>query len=120
MVKHYGTRNGFGWTDNEIVGAQIISVPMSVPVALAEKGFHELLINLGLTFLAIIILVDIGLYYIVVRPLKTISASADRISTGELDLPQLTVKGKDELAEVTSSFNRMHTSLKKAFDLLNG
>jgi HAMP domain-containing protein len=119
MLKHYGSHNGFGWQPSEIVGAQIISVPMSVPIALAEKGFRELLINLGLTFLAIIVLVDIGLYYIVVRPLKTISTSADRISTGELDLPQLPVKGKDELAEVTSSFNRMHTSLKKAFDLLN-
>jgi protein-histidine pros-kinase len=101
MLKHYGSRNGFGWGTNEIVGAQIISVPMSVPVSMAEKGFRELLINLGLTFVVILVLVDLGLYYIVVKPLRTISSAGD------------------ELADVTSSFNRMHTSLKKAFDLLN-
>jgi protein-histidine pros-kinase len=119
MLKHYGSRNGFGWGTNEIVGAQIISVPMSVPVSMAEKGFRELLINLGLTFVVILVLVDLGLYYIVVKPLRTISSAADRISTGEIDLPALKVNGRDELADVTSSFNRMHTSLKKAFDLLN-
>src|SRR5271156_4567904 len=35
MLKRYGTQNGFGWHLNEVVAAQIISVPMSVPVKLA-------------------------------------------------------------------------------------
>ena len=35
-------------------------------------------------------------------------------------LEQLPVRGNDEVAQVTRSFNRMHTSLKKAMDLLNG
>ena len=30
MVAAYGTQNGFGWKLNEIVGAQIVSVPMAV------------------------------------------------------------------------------------------
>jgi HAMP domain-containing protein len=30
------------------------------------------------------------------------------------------VKGKDEIADVTTSFNRMHTSLKKAMEMLGG
>jgi protein-histidine pros-kinase len=37
-----------------------------------------------------------------------------------MDLPPLEVKGKDEIADVTASFNRMHTSLIKAFEMLNG
>ncbi len=57
---------------------------------------------------------------IVIRPLKTISAAADRISQGEMDLEPLSATGSDEVAQVTQSFNRMHTSLKKAMDLLNG
>jgi HAMP domain-containing protein len=43
-----------------------------------------------------------------------------RMRKRELDLPPLEVKGKDEIAEVTASFNRMHTSLIKAFEMLNG
>ena len=120
MLKRYGTQNGFGWHPNEIVAAQIISIPMSLPIKLANTGLRNLLITLGTIFFATIALIDIGMYFIVIRPLRRVSQSADRISTGEIDLPPLPAKGKDEIAEVTTSFNRMHTSLKKAMELLNG
>jgi HAMP domain-containing protein len=120
MVKHYGAQNGFGWNPDEIVGAQIISIPTSVPIQLARQGLTELLIDLSVIFLVAIILIDTGLYFIVIRPLRRISASADRISQGEMDLEQRPVHGNDEVAQVTRSFYRMHTSLKKALELLNG
>lgn len=120
MVKHYGRQNGFGWHPDEIVAAQIISIPMSVPIRLANEGFRNLIISLSAIFLATIILIDIAMFFIVIRPLRKVSAAADRISKGELHLPQLEVKGKDEISQVTASFNRMHTSLIKAFELLNG
>lgn len=119
MLKHYGGRNGFGWNQNQVVAAQIISVPMSVPIRIAHEGFRNLLINLGVIFLIAIVLIDFGLYLIVVRPLRKVSAAADRISTGEIELAMLPVSGRDEIAQVTTSFNRMHTSLKKAFEMLN-
>lgn len=120
MIRHYGSGHGFGWKPNEIVGAQIVSVPMSVPIALADTGFRNLLIILGAIFLLTIILIDVAMYSIVIRPLRKVSKNADIISKGELELPLLEVKGKDEIAEVTASFNRMHTSLIKAFEMLNG
>jgi HAMP domain-containing protein len=119
MIKRYGSQNGLGWKANEIVAAQIISIPMSVPIKIADEGFRNLLITLGSIFLATIVLIDVGMYFIVIRPLRSVSESADRISTGEIDLPPLPVKGKDEIAEVTTSFNRMQTSLKKAMEMLN-
>jgi HAMP domain-containing protein len=118
LVKRYGSQNGFGWKPNEIVAAQIVSVPMSVPISLANQGLRNLLISLGVIFLAAIAAIDAGLYLIVIRPLRLVSASADKISTGEIDQPPLPVKGKDEIADVTTSFNRMHTSLKKAMEML--
>jgi protein-histidine pros-kinase len=119
MIRHYGSEHGFGWKPNEIVGAQIVSVPMSVSIALADQGFHDLLIGLGSIFVLTIALIDLAMYLIVIRPLRRVSKNADIISKGELDLPPLQVKGKDEIAEVTASFNRMHTSLTKAFEMLN-
>lgn len=119
MIKHYGPDHGFGWKPNEIIGAQIVSVPMSVPIALANKGFQELLIGLGAIFLLTIVLIDLAMYLIVIKPLRRVSKNADVISKGEIDLPPLEVKGKDEISEVTASFNRMHTSLIKAFEMLN-
>jgi len=120
MVKHYGPDHGFGWKPNEIIGAQIVSVPMSVSIELANKGFRNLLISLGAIFLLTVILIDVAMYMIVIRPLRRVSKNADIISKGEIDLPPLEIKGKDEIAEVTASFNRMHTSLVKAFEMLNG
>jgi HAMP domain-containing protein len=120
MIKHYGSHNGFGWNLGEIVGAQIITAPMSLAQNKADKGLTELLTDLSAIFLLAIVLIDLGLYLIVIRPLRAISTSADRISRGEMDLTQLDARGADEVAQVTRSFNRMHTSLKKAMDLLNG
>ena len=119
MIRHYGARNGFGWLPNEVVGAQIISVPLSVPEQLAAKGFRELMVNLAAIFLLAILLIDCGLYLIVIRPLRRISAAVDRISTGDIDSETLTTHGRDEISRVTQSFNRMHISLKKAMELLN-
>jgi HAMP domain-containing protein len=120
MIRHYGGDHGFGWTANQIVGAQIVSVPTSVPIDMAERGFRNLLMGLGFIFLLTIILIDFAMYAIVIRPLRRVSKNADIISKGEIDMPPLQVKGKDEIAEVTASFNRMHTSLVKAFEMLNG
>jgi HAMP domain-containing protein len=119
QVKHYGNDHGFGWKANDVVGAQIVSVPMSVAIEKANEGFRTLLISLGAVFLLTIILIDVAMYLIVIRPLCRVSRNADIISKGEIDLPPLQIKGKDEIAEVTASFNRMHTSLLKAFEMLN-
>jgi protein-histidine pros-kinase len=120
MVTHYGADHGFNWKEDEIVGAQIVSVPMSVAIDMANKGLRNLLISLGAIFLLTIVLIDLAMYFIVIRPLRKVSRNADIISKGEIDLPPLEVKGKDEIADVTASFNRMHTSLIKAFEMLNG
>ena len=119
MIRRYGSENGFHWTVGDTVGAQIISVPLTVAAEMASHGLHELLLDLAGIFLLAIVLIDVGLYLIVIRPLRTITASADRISQGEMSLEQIPVHGGDEVAQVTRSFNRMHTSLQKALELLN-
>ena len=43
---------------------------------------------------------------------------ADQVSTGNLDAPELPVKGKDEISVLAGSFNRMRLSLVKALKLL--
>jgi HAMP domain-containing protein len=119
MLTVYGAANGFGWKPNEIVGAQIISVPLSVPITIANQAYHRLLAILVSTLIATILALDLGIYLIVIRPLKIVSQTADRVSRGEKNVSPLTVKGKDEIASVTSSFNRMQLSLAKALKMLD-
>ncbi len=118
MLAKYGDRNGFGWNVGEVVGAQIVTIPTSLPLEIAHRGLVELMVDLCVIFLVVILLIDLGLYVIVIRPLRTISDAANRISQGEMDLEHVTTRGNDEVTEVTRSFNRMHTSLQKAMALL--
>lgn len=118
LIATYGSNNGFGWKPDSIVGAQIVSVPMSVPLQKARLAFHLLLIYLIGTLVAAIVVLDAAVYFIVIRPLRLVSDAADRVSKGETNPPPLPVKGSDEIAAVTASFNRMQLSLAKAFKML--
>ena len=120
VLASYGFSNGFGWKDGEIVGAQIVSVPMSLPERIAERAYQSLLIYLASIFLVTMALVDIALVFVVIRPMRKLAAMADRVSKGEVDVPELPVKGKDEVSALTASFNRMFVSLSKALKLLEG
>jgi protein-histidine pros-kinase len=120
MIRRYGANNGFGWQPKEIVGAQIVSVPMAVPVRMANQAFRTLVIYLSAIFLASLLLLDAVLVLTVVRPLRSLSKMADEISVGNMNMPELPVRGKDEIAVLASSFNRMRRSLDRALKMLEG
>jgi HAMP domain-containing protein len=120
IVKTYGSVNGFGWKANETVAAQIISVPMAVPIQIANAAFRTLVIYLILGFAILLAAMDAAVVFLVIRPVHRLSNMADRISSGDMGLPELPVHGRDEIAGLTASFNRMFVSLQKAFRLLNG
>lgn len=120
MIRRYGPNNGFGWHPKEIIGAQIVSVPETVPVRMASQAFQTLLGYLGGVFVATLILLDLVLLFSVVRPLQRLSAMADQISVGKMDMPELPVRGKDEISVLAGSFNRMRRSLERAMKMLEG
>ena len=66
MVAKYGPANGFGWQMNEVVGAQIVSVPMSVPEAHAQQAFMVFMGTLAGVFALIFITLNIMLQRIVI------------------------------------------------------
>lgn len=119
MIAAYGEANGFGWKMDEIIGAQIVSVPMSLPLQRAETTFYSFIIAIVSVFVVIGILLNIMLHFIVIKPMIKIARQADRVSLGELNVAELTVKGNDEIASVGQSFNRMHRSLINAFSMLD-
>ena len=77
MIRRYGSNNGFGWQLNEIVGAQIVSVPEAVPIRIADQAFQTLVIYLTAIFLASLILLDVvGLNSIDVKTKRAPVSSA--------------------------------------------
>jgi HAMP domain-containing protein len=120
MIRHYGSANGFGWKAGDVIGAQIVSVPMSIPLNMADTGFRNLMFSLAGIFLITLILLDVLLYFTVVRPVSRLSTMADQISLGNFGTPELPAGGKDEISLLAASFNRMRRSLEKALHMLDG
>ncbi len=58
MVALYGSQNGFGWKLGEIVGAQVVSIPLGVPLARAYQALFWFMLALAGTFVVTIIIVD--------------------------------------------------------------
>jgi HAMP domain-containing protein len=119
LVKFYGPSNGFGWKLNEIVGAQIVSVPMSIPVAMADHAFRTLLFSLAGVFVATLVVLNLLLKFAVIGPLTRLAGMADQVSRGDMNLPDLEAGGRDEVALLAESFNRMKISLQKAMAMLD-
>ncbi len=118
MIKIYGDSNGFGWKHMETVGAQVVSVPMSLPLANAQHTFKTFMLSLGGIFLATFVVLNIMLSSLIIQPISRMSAAADKVSTGDFEVPEFPASGGDEIGVLASSFNRMRRSLEKAIKLI--
>jgi len=118
MLAKYGPANGFGWQLDEVVGARIVSVPMSVALEQARQAFFVYMTLLVVMFATFIIVLNAMLSRMVIKPAATMSKIADEVSKGNLEVPAFDVKGGDEMSTLAGSFNRMRRSLEKAMRML--
>jgi protein-histidine pros-kinase len=119
MLRLYGSINGFGWKHNEVVAAQIVSVPMDLPVRNANRAFVTFMSSLTVVFVVLFVLLNVMLTLFIVHPITELSRTADLISKGKLDLPDFSEKGRDEVSQLGQAFNRMRRSLAKAIALID-
>jgi hypothetical protein len=68
MLKLYGPANGFGWKLNEVIGAQIVSIPMSIPIQNAHATWEHLTTWLLGAFVGIGLAGNVGLGWLLWRP----------------------------------------------------
>jgi HAMP domain-containing protein len=118
LVEKYGPANGFGWQLHEVVGAQMVSVPMTVPLARSQQTWWALMTLLAAVFVAIGALLNALLWAMVIRPVTRMAALAERVSLGKGDAPAFDAKGRDEIGVLGQSFNRMRRSLYTAMKML--
>lgn len=118
MIEKYGNANGFGWKLNEVVGAQIVSVPSAVPLQRANQAFKVFMLSLTGVFVFIFAVLNIMLFHVVIKPVTHLSKLADEVSLGNLEAAEFPMQGKDEIAALGASFDRMRKSLVKAINML--
>ncbi len=86
----------------------------TVPAAAAYRSLDESrnrLLSFGLAGLAVVLLVSLLVARGIVQPIRLLSEGARRMSAGDMDVT-LPVRGQDELAELTRSFNEMSAQVR--------
>lgn len=120
MIDLYGPANGFGWKMEEIIGAQIVSVPMAVPIARAYKTFTTFMGSLAAVFVAIFVLLNLMLYTMVIRRVTNLAGIADQVSLGNFEAGEFKTTSRDEIGVLTEAMGRMKASLVQAMKMLEG
>jgi HAMP domain-containing protein len=118
MIETYGANNGFGWKINDIIGAQVVSVPTAIPVQRAKYTLKVFLLLLGAIFLFTIVMLNLMLYWVVIRRVKRLAKLADEVSLGNLDAGEFRTKSHDEIGVLAEALNRMKTSMVQAIKML--
>jgi len=118
MLDVYGSANGFGWKMNEIIGAQVVSVAMTLPVERANHALRTFLISLAVIFAVTVVLLNAMLYTMVIRRVTRLAAIADAVSLGNLEAGDFRSNSRDEIGTLTHALGRMRTSLVQAMKML--
>ena len=119
MLARYGSDNGFGWQANEIVGAQIVSVPFASAESSAHRVRRGVMGAIAAAFAGLLLVINAALYFLVIRPMRRIARIAGEVSMGDSPTAEFPHGGGRELAALSAAFNRMRKSLEKALRMLD-
>lgn len=117
QITVYGDENGFGWKLNEIVGAQVVSVPASNVLMEAQKLKFNVIGLLSLGFLAAIVAINVFLKQSIVKPLTQMAQWAKQASTGNATA-SFEHQSQDEIGILAASLKRLKVSVDMALNML--
>lgn len=118
LLARYGSDNGFGWQVHEVAGASVVSVPLANATAGAELVFRSVITWIVAVLAISMLVVNVVVYLLVVRPIRRIAGIAEELSVGNAAAGEFPPGHASELEALTRAFNRMRTSLEKAMKLL--
>lgn len=117
LLTTYGSANGFGWKLNDIVGAQVISIPASLVTNSTQHDFFLLMGIIATAFAFIFLLINLLLKYTVIRPLNQMAKVANEVSLGNMQV-EFERGTNDEIGKLATAFSRLKTSLVMAMNML--
>lgn len=117
MISIYGADGGFGWGMDDIIGAQIVTVPMSLSIQRAQETTLTLVGALFSVFTLVLVAVNILLDQVFIRPLRRIAQVTERYSRGEVEIGELDGARGDEIGRIEKAMNRLRRSLEKAMQV---
>lgn len=120
LIARYGHDNGFGWQVNEVIGAQIVSASLADASMNAARMFRSMMIGIVAVLLALLVVVNLALYRMVLRPVRRMANRADAVSLGQGVGEPFGCEGSGEIAALSAAFERMRKSVEKALKMVGG
>jgi protein-histidine pros-kinase len=81
---------------------------------------RDVLTTIAAVLVGIVLVVNVSLYVLVIRPVRRIARIADQVSLGDTAAEEFPRGGGPEMAALSAAFNRMRKSLDKALRMLGG
>ncbi|OGR07870.1 MAG: hypothetical protein A2511_11565 [Deltaproteobacteria bacterium RIFOXYD12_FULL_50_9] len=114
QVQLYGTKNGYQWKMGEVVGADIIYIPIRQPMTVARQTAASIIFVGGGILLLALLVVWFFLNSRIVDPILKLSARTEEISLGkDLDKEIDLSSAKDELGALAQAVDRLRLSMYK-------
>lgn len=115
LIRKYGADGGFGWKTGKVIGVESIAIPLSVTLG-QIKGIAISTFIFGFATLIFLFISLQGAFWsLVSKPLAKLTTVFEGIVKGTETLNQdLPIIAKDEIGELTASFNQMAEYLHNA------
>jgi HAMP domain-containing protein len=92
---------------------------MAVPLARADRVRLLFLIPYVGVFVLLFALLNLLLNLMVIGPIDRMAKTAEAVSLGQMDAPEYTRGGSDQIAKLSNAINRMRRSLQEALRMLS-
>ena len=77
----YGDLNGFGWQMGEIVGMQIVKLPVLYAMERSRQTFNSFICSLTITFALMFLALNLTLSRLVIEPIAKVNAKLEELAT---------------------------------------
>lgn len=118
QLRTYGDSTGFGWKLNEIVGAQIVTVPQKAVFEAKDRSLFAIALVFVLVFVAIGLIANTVLDQLILRPMRDISRKAEEASVTPAMVSFEERHRRDEIGVLARSLERMKQSLAISMQML--
>lgn len=102
----------------QISGVKLVTLGTQFYIHDAERALYALMGSLLSIFVIVFIMLNLLLDRMIIRPITQVAKTADEISIGNLDLPEIKPESKDEIGVLVVAFNRLRRSTEEAIRML--
>jgi len=118
MLAKYGSENGFGWKVGQVIGVQLVTVPVTREFRSSLQLVAILIGALAIIFAIAFFALNAAMDAAVARPLAELAKAADDASRSDRVTPPLPQSGAREIRVLSQSLQRLRESLAKALERL--